>query len=193
MAMFRTNRDQEIITAIKNGQNSVALNHLYKTALPPIIKYIVQNNGDGDEAKDIFQDAVVALFTTIKLGKFDESKDINAFLYFVSRNLWINRIKKRNRQFDIDKARLPLSEESPFAVVVTDEKKKAIDELMEKAGTKCKELLRYSLYDNLSMKEIAIKMGFAAETVAKTTHYRCKQKLIEIVQNDKHLMELFRG
>lgn len=193
MAMFRSNRDQEIVAAIQNGQNSVALNHLYKTALPPIIKYIAQNNGDEDEAKDIFQDAVVALFTTIKLGKYDETKDVNGFLYFVARNLWINRVKKRNRQFDIDKARLPMSEESPYAVVVTDEKKKAIEELMDRVGAKCKELLRYSLYENLSMKEIAVKMGFAAETVAKTTHYRCKQKLIEIVENDRHLIELFKG
>ncbi len=179
--------------AIKSGQNHVALHQLYKTALPMIVKFISRNNGDEDEAKDIFQDAVVALFTTIKLGKFEEGKDVNGFLFHVSRNLWINRVKKRNRHYDISKAGLSMSEESPLAVVITDEKKRAIEELMDKAGSKCKELLKYVLYDGLPMKEIAVKMGFAAEAVAKTTHYRCKQKLIDLVENDKNLLALFRA
>jgi len=193
MAMFRVNKDREIVKAIKTGQNTWVLNHLYKYALPSIVRYVSQNNGDEDEAKDRFQDAVVTLFNTVKLGKFDEERDISAFLFFVARNLWINRVKRRNRQFDIEKARLPMSEETPLAVVITDEKRKAMDELLEMAGEKCRELLRYSFYDNLSMKEIAVKMGFAGETVAKTSHYRCKQKLIEIVENNQHLMDPFKG
>lgn len=192
MAMFRINKDREIIDAIKTGQNTFVLNHLYKYALPPILKYITQNNGDDDEAKDIFQDAVIILFTNVKLGKFDESKDITAFLYFISRNLWINRVKRRNRQFDIGKVQLSEVDEGPLAIVITDEKKKAIEELMDKAGSRCKELMRYALYDDFSMKEIAIKMGFSAESVAKTTHYRCKQKLIELVENNKNLLDLFK-
>ena len=186
------NRNQEIVEAIRNGQNSLALHYLYESALPHIIKYISQNSGDEDEAKDIFQDAVVALFTTIKLGKFDEEKDPRAFLYHVARNLWINRIKKRNRQFDISKMQPQVSEESPLSVVITSEKQEAIEKLMELAGTKCKELLKYSLYDDMSMKEIAAIMGFSGENVAKSTHYRCKQKLIELVQNDQDLIRIFK-
>lgn len=193
MVMYKPNRDQEIISAIKEGRDSVALNDLYKNTLPSIIKFISKNGGDRDEAKDIFQDAVVALFMTIKLGKFDESRDVDGFVYFVSRNLWINRIKKKKRGFSIDLIQLSPQEEGTLSVMITDEKKKAIDALMDKIGSKCKELLRYSLYENLSMREIAAKMGFAAETVAKTTHYRCKQKLIEIIENDRQLFDLFRG
>src|SRR6187402_2389059 len=101
--MFRKERNEEIIEAILNGKNTQVLNYLYETALPQIIRFICQNNGDEDEAKDIFQDAVVSLFTTVKLGKYEREKDVNGFLYFVSRNLWINRIKKRNRQYDVSR------------------------------------------------------------------------------------------
>ncbi len=192
MAMLAKNKNQEIIDAIKNGHNSIALNYLYETTLPHIIRFISQNNGDEDEAKDIFQDAVISLFTTIKLGKYNEEKEVGSFLYFVSRNLWINRIKKRNKQFDISKIQHTMLEESHLAIIITEEKQTVIDKLMDKAGLKCKELLKYYIYDNLSMKEIASIMGFSGETVAKSTHYRCKQKLVEMVENNHDLINLFK-
>lgn len=192
MDMTSKNKSQEVVEAILSGQNTKVLNYLYKTALPQITKFICINNGDEDEAKDIFQDAVVSLFTTVKLGKFDIEKDVNGFLFFVSRNLWINHVKKRNRQLDISKMQMPMYEESPMAVVITEEKRVLIDQFLGKAGDKCKQVLKYVLYDNLSMKEIAKLMDFANEAVAKTTHHRCKQKLMELVENNKAVINLFR-
>lgn len=193
MTMSKENKSREIVDAIITGQNTWVLNHLYKTSLPHIIRFVSMNSGDEEEAKDIFQDAVVALFTTVKLGKFDKEKDVNAYVYSVSRNLWINRVKRRNRQQGLEKVTLSTLDETPLSTVLDEEKKKVIEELLEKAGSKCRDLLRYSLYDNLSMKEIAAKMGFSGEDVAKTSHYRCKQKLIEIVENDQRILDLFKG
>jgi RNA polymerase sigma factor (sigma-70 family) len=186
-------KDEQILEAIRTGNNSAVLNHLYKTALPKVIRFITQNNGDEDEAKDIFQDAVVALFNTVKLGKYEPSRDIGGFLYFVSRNLWINRIKKKNKQTGIVDTEQFQTNESPFAVMVTQEKQAAFRDLMEKIGTPCKELLRYTMYDKLSMKELAEKMGMSSETVAKTTHYRCKQKLLALINQNKNLTALLKG
>jgi RNA polymerase sigma factor (sigma-70 family) len=182
--MFGKDKNQEIIEAILKGQNTRVLNRLYETALPQITKFICANNGDIDEAKDIFQDAVVSLFTTVRLGRFEQGKDVNGFLYFVSRNLWINRIKKRNRQLDISKTQLPYIEDSPHAVYITREKEEVIDRFLELVGSRCKQLLKYVIYDNLSMKEIAVLMDLAGETVAKSAHYRCKQKMMDLVDND---------
>ncbi len=191
--MLKKDKNQEIIEAILNGQNSRVLNHLYQSALPQIMKYICLNNGDEDEAKDIFQDAVVSLFTTVRLGKFEQGKDVNGFLYFVSRNLWINRIKRRNKQLDISKMQMQPLEESHLAVIITKEKEELIEQFMSKVGDKCKQILKYVIYDNLSMREVAQKMNFAGETVAKSTHYRCKQKLMELVENDGSMINFLKN
>ena len=185
-------KNKEILEAIQNGQNEKILNYLYKTSLPQIIAFISRNNGDEDEAKDIFQDAVVALITTVKLGKYIEGKDVNGFLYFVSRNLWVNRIKKRNKQFDINDLEFTPEADSPLAVIITEDKKNAIDLVLDRLGSRCKQILKHVIYDDLSMKEIAAIMDFAGETVVKSTHYRCKQKLMEILQNNKSLVKLFK-
>ncbi len=190
--MTAKNKSQEVVEAILSGQNTKVLNYLYKTALPQITKFICINNGDEDEAKDIFQDAVVSLFTTVKMGKFDIEKDVNGFLFFVSRNLWINYVKKRGRQLDVSKMHLSMYEESQLAVMITEEKKVQIEQFLEKAGDKCKQVLKYVIYDNYSMKEIAKLMDFANEAVAKTTHHRCKQKLMDLVVNNKSVINLFK-
>jgi RNA polymerase sigma factor (sigma-70 family) len=186
-------KNQEIIEAIKNGSDSKVLNLLYKTSLPQIVKYISQNNGDSSEAKDIFQDAVITLFRHVKLGKFDETKEVNAFLYAISRNMWINRVKKRNKQFDISDVQLENIQESPFTVVVAKDKEDLIDELMTNIGENCKQILKYVIYDSYNMKEIAKLMNFTGENVAKSTHYRCKQKLMEFVSGNQTLINYLRN
>lgn len=185
--MSKKDRNQEILEAILSGHNTKVLNHLYETSLPQIIKFVCMNNGDEDEAKDIFQDAVVSLFTTVKLGKYQHDKDVNGFLYFVSRNLWINRVKKRNKQSDVSKIQIVWGEDSPLAVLITQDKEALIEKFMGMIGEKCKQLLKYVIYDNLSMKEIAKMMDFSGEMVAKNAHYRCKQKMMDLIGSDETL------
>lgn len=187
------NKDEQILEAIRTGKNSTALNHLYATSLPKVIRFITQNNGDEEEAKDIFQDAVVTLFNTVKLGKYENGKDVGGFIYFIARNLWINRIKKKNKQISIKETETYEISESPLALMILDEKQLAIQGLMDKIGTQCKELLKYTMHDKLSMKEVAEKMGFAGETVAKSTHYRCKQKLAMLINGNKNLIATLKG
>ncbi|MBC7387774.1 MAG: sigma-70 family RNA polymerase sigma factor [Opitutaceae bacterium] len=190
--MMNKKNDIEIINAIRSGKDGAVLNHLYKVALPNIIRFITRNNGDKDEAKDIFQDCVIALYNTIKLEKYDESKDVEGFLYHVARNLWINRIKKKNKLTTFQDIDNHTDEDTPLAYMVNEEKQIAIQGLMEKIGTPCKELLKFVMYDKLTMKEVAIKMGYAGETVAKSTHYHCKQKLAAFIYANKNLLSLLK-
>lgn len=191
--MLTKDKSKEIIEAIKSGSDSKVLNLLYKTSLPQIVRYISQNNGDSSEAKDIFQDAVIILFRHVKLGKFDETKDVNAFLYAISRNMWINRVKKRNKHFDITKVQLENVQESPMTKILEKDKEDLIETLMDNVGENCKQILKYVIYDNYSMKEIAKLMNFTGENVAKSTHYRCKQKLMEFVNGNKTLINYLRN
>jgi len=118
-------------------------------------------------------------------------KDVNGFLFFVARNLWINRVKKRNRQTNISLIPMPLDDKDPLAIVISDEKREVIDQFLGKLGDRCQQILKYVIFDGMSMKEIAKLMNFAGETVAKSTHYRCKKKLMELVEKDQSVIKLF--
>ena len=58
----------------------------------------------------------------------------------------------------------------------TDNKDKRAQEAILSIGKKCQELLQFFYFNNLSMKEIAIKLGFSSEKVAKNQKYRCIEK-----------------
>lgn len=192
LKMMDKRLNDDILRAIKTGDNAYVLNHLYKFALPKITSLIVRNNGDIEEAKDVFQDAVMALFNTVKLGKYDPDKDILGFLFFVSKNLWINRVRKKNKQSQFVDTEGYTDHQTPLVTMLGNEKQTAIVQLMAKLGDNCKEILKYVFYDKLSMKEIVVKMGLANEDVAKTTNYRCKKKLAQLIYADKSALRLFK-
>ncbi|MCR6639477.1 MAG: sigma-70 family RNA polymerase sigma factor [Sporocytophaga sp.] len=190
---MRRLNDKEILKAIRTGDNESVLSNLYKDVLPHIKKYIISNSGSYEDAKDIFQDTVVIFYNQVKLNRFDERKEIGAFMYSVARNLWINKAKRDNKL--VNTAEFDDSEEDGMDVLadmITAEKAKAIEDLMERVGEECKKLLMYTIYDKISLKEIAVKMGYSSDQVAKTYSYRCRQKLFNLVKDNSYIISLFK-
>lgn len=171
------------------------LSYLYETTLRKIRSYILKNNGSKAEADDIFQDAVIIFFQTVKEGKFDKNYEIDAFIYIVSRNLWVNKVKqdKRQEHFDFpDQFENKTDYVDQLGEIIEKEKSGAMKKVFDMLDEKCKNILRYYLYDKLSMKEIAIKMGYNSEDVVKTNHYRCKQYLTKLVTQNPEFNSLLR-
>ncbi len=190
---MRRLNDKEILKAIRTGDNESVLSNLYKDVLPYIKKYIISNSGSYEDAKDIFQDTVVIFYNQVKLNRFDERKEIAAFMYSVARNLWINKAKRDKKL--VNTTEFDDSEEEGMDVLadmITAEKAKAIEDLMGRVGEECKKLLMYTIYDKISLKEIAVKMGYSSDQVAKTYSYRCRQKLFNLVKDNSYIISLFK-
>ena len=187
-------KGKEIIKAINTGNNTLVLNYLYKEILPRIKKMILKNNGTNDDAKDIFQDTVLIFYNQVKLNKFNEDKHIGGFMYAVARNLWINKAKRANKFVQVNDTEVwEGSESDALDEMISKEKAEAIEEIMNQIGEECKKLLKYTIYEKMSLKEIAVKMGYSSEGVAKTYNYRCKQKLVSLVKDNPYLISLFKG
>ena len=186
-------KGKDIIKAIRTGNNTFVLNHLYKEILPRIKKMILKNSGTEDDAKDIFQDTVLIFYNQVKLNKYYEDKDIGGFMYTVARNLWINKAKRSNKFVQINDTEIwEDSEAGALEDLISKEKQVAIEEVMNQIGEECKKLLKFSIYEKLSLKEIAGKMGYSSEGVAKTYNYRCKQKLVNLVKDNPNIISLFK-
>lgn len=186
--------DNEVITALKEGNDDAVLSFLYKEVLPKVKHYIKTNRGNEDEAKDIFQDAVIIFYKKAKLNQIEENTNVTAYICYVAKNLWINRAKKLNKTTDLSNEYSMQMEDSDLLNnLITEERTNKVKELLSKIGEECQKLLKYSVYDNLSMKEICVKMGYSSEDVAKTYNYRCKQKLVQLVMKNKGIENLLRN
>lgn len=59
-----------------------------------------------------------------------------------------------------------------------EERSTLVNQLLLSLGSKCQELLTRVIHQGLSMKEIAKELNYASEDSVKTTHYRCRKKMI---------------
>ena len=87
-------------------------------------------------------------------------------------------MKKKNQgklvEFDTE---LKSTDEEELQRALDKEKKmKMTEEILDNLGDRCWEILRLFHHDALKMKEIAEKMGFKSEKIAKNQKYKCLER-----------------
>lgn len=163
-------KDSEIIEKIKRGDET-ALDYLYKKNYRMMVKMIIKNNGSEDEAKDIYQEALIVLWQKVLSEDFLLSSKISTFLYSICQNLWRKELERKKRLSNEE------SEQSEILDIDKKERIEIINRCIQELGETCRKILTYYYFDKLSMTDIADKMGFANSDTAKTKKYKCKKEL----------------
>lgn len=177
--------DQEILSAIVQGDPRGVVGSLYNQEFPKLERFILRNSGSKEDAKDVFQEALMALFTHVKLGKFDCRYEIGAFLYVVACNRWRKRNKNKQEFMGVEESSLTTySENSTYEAVFSSDTKEVVRNLFDQIGENCKKILQLSVFNNYSLKEIAAELGYDSEDTVKTRRYKCKMKLMQIIKEN---------
>lgn len=180
--------DEDIIKEIKRGNSEDVLLYLYKTTQHKLSNWIKKNNGSDTEAQDVFQDAVLSFYEYVLQDKFEIGQSVDGFIFTVGRNSWINRSKQK-RRIDLDSNNLENHSSdftnNEFNFDLDDKQRsKEMNAILERVGERCKELLTYSIFFNMTMTDIAEKMGFGNADTVKTKNYKCKKRLMKIINED---------
>ncbi|RMA58503.1 RNA polymerase sigma factor [Ulvibacter antarcticus] len=171
-----------------------ALGIVYRTHKQMVCSYIMKNSGSPEEAKDVYQEAMIAMYENVGQGKFKGDSAIGTYLYSIARFKWLNQIKKNSvRSSHHEKLETPEFQESPMTVIIEKEHKNAVLEVLTELGDSCKRLLVDTMYNNASMKEIVLKGEFSSEQIARNKKYKCLQKLKELIQNKPGLLQKLKG
>lgn len=156
-----------------------AIQSLYDDYFPMVLHMVVTNNGDEDEAKDIFQEAVMVLYDKAQDAEFRLSSKLKTYLYAVCRRLWLKQLSQHHRSFQ-DVAgyedHLPI-EDDVERHWKEDEAFELMDEALDKLGEPCKTIILDFYISKLSMQEICDKFGYTNTDNAKTQKYKCLQRL----------------
>ena len=185
-------RDHRVIQAILNGNDEKALQALYETGFKKIRDFVKKNSGKQEDAEDVFQDAVISFYKFVKAGKYDSNFDIDGFLFITGKNNWINKAKRDHKITSLPDNFQVLSPYDLHDEIALKERNEKIQAIFATIGIKCKELLTLVVYFDYSMKDVALKMGLENENAAKTQHYKCKHKLIELMGNNMNFKQLLR-
>jgi len=159
-----------------------AIETIYRDNYTMIQSFIVKNNGYPEDARDIFQEAMIVLFEKAKLNSFVLSCQIKTYLYSVCRRLWLKKLQQKSKYypaFEYLKETVPVEDE-----LEEHEKQNADFSLMEKAlakiGEPCKSILEAYYIQKKSMPDIAETFGYTNADNAKTQKYKCLVRLKKI-------------
>lgn len=156
-----------------------AIETIYKENYNMVQALIINNNGNNDEAKDIFQEAMIVLYEKVRSGTFELNCQIKTYLYSVSRRLWLKRLHQMNRYMPTQES----LEETVSVEEELDEHERINNEfhVMDKAisslGEPCKSLLEAYYLQKRSMQEIAVSFGYTNADNAKNQKYKCLMRL----------------
>ena len=92
--------DIKILADIKQGSENAFI-ELYNQNYPQVERLILKNSGTIDDAKDIFQDTIHVLLVKIRSDNFELSASINTYIYGISKNLWLKRLRDVSRSKEI--------------------------------------------------------------------------------------------
>jgi RNA polymerase sigma factor (sigma-70 family) len=187
--------DSEIITAIREGRDQMVVKSIYDNVLPNVKRFIVANAGNNEDALDIFHDAMLVFFKLVMAGKYDAEKyKVYGFVYTICRNLWINQAKKKTHFAKWSEfSEKEEFDETVLEQLISKEKLTLVKKLLNDLGDKCVEVLTLFMYNELSYREIAVKMGFESESAAKVKAHRCRKALTEKIKTDRYIFEQLRN
>ena len=151
-----------------------------------VLHFIINNNGTVNEAKDVYQEAIIIFYNKIKNTEFKLESKLKTYIYSICRRLWLNQLKEKNRLgaeiSDIEEfTQFEKKEEQTF---IEDEKRfDAMSISLEKLGEPCKTILEDFYFRNNSITELTQKMGYNNSDTAKNQKYKCLQRLKKIFFN----------
>lgn len=177
-------KDSDILEKIRLGDEKV-LEYLYKKYYRMMTNIVLKGGGTETEAQDVYQEALIAFWQKAASGKLVLTSKISTYIYSICQNQWRKEIDRKSRlsREDKDGEEFQSHEESENYQIVID----SIEEL----GDPCKTILTCYYFENMSMTDIANKMGFANTDTAKTKKYKCKKRLDSLIKKKYSKADFF--
>ena len=180
--------DSELVEAIsQKDMLEQAILQLYQEHAAITRSFIMGKGGTSQDADDIFQETVVAFIDSVQKEKFRQESGVRTFLISISKNLWYNEIRRkqragnRERIFETEKG----SEDSGVGETMQNrELQKQLNSLLEVLGESCRKILELFYYENLSMKEIVSHLHYENEQVVRNKKYKCLLQLTNLIKQN---------
>ncbi|MBS1542039.1 MAG: sigma-70 family RNA polymerase sigma factor [Bacteroidetes bacterium] len=172
-----------VIEAIKAGSEKI-LFQLYENYRNEFIHWAVHNHRVSvEEAKDVFQEALIGLYRNVKSGRVDYIEvSIKTYLFSIGKNVIMNGLRRKGIEARVYES---LSIEHDNAIDdghKTDDLKNMVKRLYMAIGSPCKEILEMYYERGFDMETIADRIGYKNANVAKKRKYECLKALEERIR-----------
>lgn len=168
-------KESVILERISRGDEK-ALDYLYRKHYKMMTNIVLKNNGTEQEAKDIYQDALIIFWQKVISNQLVLTSKISTYIYSVCLNLWRKELERKSKLSNEQK------DEVEYIDQDSKERSRIIRESIAQLGDTCKHILMYYYFDDMSMQDIADKLGMANTETVKTKKYKCKKRLDSLIK-----------
>ena len=177
------------MAALAQGERE-ATEQIYRQNYRIINGWLLKNGGSATDADDLFQEAMVVLFSKSQSEEFRLTCSVGTYLFAISKHLWYKKLQRKSRD--------PIAlldntgnddEENDSGIAYEEdidahEEREAhynqLDEALEQIGEPCRSILKAYYHQDKSMQEIAADFGYTNTDNAKTQKYKCLTRLKKI-------------
>jgi len=172
--------------------NSAIINSIYKKFVPKVKNYIRINSGDDDQAQDVIQEVLITIYNQAKTSGLQLTCPFDAYFFLLCKRRWLNELKKSsNKEVTLQDENVSIDEsvqEMTFQTEAFDDKQSLFDEMFQKLGDKCQEVLKLSFVIK-TMEEVAEKLNVTYGYVRKKKSL-CTGQLTEMIQQSNRYKSL---
>jgi RNA polymerase sigma factor (sigma-70 family) len=187
----RLHPDQVYIDGLLQNNSSI-INAIYKKYVPKVKNYIRTNNGDDDQAQDVIQEVLITIYNQAKTSGLQLTCPFDAYFFLLCKRRWLNELKKSsNKEVTLQDENVSIDEsvqEMTFQTEVFDDKQSLFDEMFQKLGDKCQEVLKLSFVTK-TMEDVAEKLNVTYGYVRKKKSL-CIGQLTEMIQQSNRYKSL---
>ena len=180
--------DNELLKAFMKADNEAILK-LYKDCLPAVSKYICGNGGTHDDARDVFQEALMALYKQAQENEFELTARIKTYIFSICRFQWLKMLRKNKRMISIED---DFDSQDIGSNIIAHLERSERFLILQKHLYKLKGNNRKILelhFQKFSTDEIAQQLGLSRLYVKKKK-FECKKQLINSIKMDTVFAEL---
>jgi len=191
MADKKIHEDQKYIDGLLKN-NSFIIQAIYDKFVPKVVNYIKQNSGDISKAQDVIQDTILTIYNQAKEKGLQLTCPFDAYFFLLCKRKWLNELKKKtNKQVTINEDVLSKdddAQELAFETELYREKQDLFNEMFQKLGSACKDLIK-ATFKIKSMEEVAASLG-VTYAYARKKKSLCIGQLTRLVRESSKFNQL---
>ena len=191
MSEIKVHPDQLYIDGLLQN-NSKVIQEIYKKFVPKVKNYIRTNSGNDDDAQDVIQEVIITIYNQAKTKGLQLTCPFDAYFFLLCKRRWLNELKKSsNKEVTLQDENVSIDEsvqEMTFQTEIFNDKQSLFDEMFQKLGEKCQEVLKLSFITK-TMEEVAEKLNVTYGYVRKKKSI-CTGQLTEMIQQSNRYKSL---
>ena len=174
----------QINLAKENNQN--AFSFLLNTYWEDVYKFQLKRTNNEIDAEDITIESFAKAFE--KINTYNNKYIFKTWLITISKNLHIDQLRKNKNKFDLNQlnenVQIKESSPSPEDNLINEQKLKSLKSKINKLKPHYKEVIELKCFNELSYKEISIKLNQPINNI-KVKVLRAKKILFQLIsEND---------